>query len=86
MLEESGAILNWLSPVPVPQPGALRTNRRHAGIFELIEAGYKPAVVLLTVLVAAYRALRGRPIDQAVTAAETGDLAAAASQQPARQR
>src|SRR3712207_4451909 len=79
MLETNGSVL---------AVGVLHASFNASGGMELTPGGwqYVPAVVLWTVLVAAYRALRGRPSDQAVTAAETGDRAAAASQQPAKQR
>jgi uncharacterized protein len=79
MLETNGSVL---------AVGVLHASFNASGGMDVTPDGwqYVPAVILLTVLVAAYRAVRGRPIDQVVTAAETGDLAAAASQQPAKQR
>jgi membrane protease YdiL (CAAX protease family) len=79
MLETNGSVL---------AVGVLHASFNASGGMDVTPGGwqYVPAVIILTMLVAAYRALRGRPIDQPVTAAGTGDPAAAASQQPANQR
>jgi hypothetical protein len=48
--------------------GVLHASFNASGGLAVVPAGwqYVPALVLLTLLVAAYRTLRGRPVDQAV--------------------
>jgi uncharacterized protein len=59
MLETNGSVL---------AVGVLHASFNASGGMDVTPGGwqYVPAVILLTVLVAAYRALRGRPIDQPV--------------------
>ena len=79
MLETNGSVL---------AVGVLHASFNASGGMDVTPDGwqYVPAVVLLTVLVAAYRALRGRPIDQPVPSSETVDPVAVAARQPAPQR
>jgi hypothetical protein len=79
MLETNGSVL---------AVGVLHASFNASGGMDVTPDGwqYVPAVVLLTVLVAAYRALRGRPIDQAVTATQVGAGVAPVPEQPAEQR
>jgi uncharacterized protein len=79
MLETNGSVL---------AVGVLHASFNASGGMDVTPDGwqYVPAVVLLTVLVAAYRALRGRPIDQPVVPTWTAGPETAAAQQPARQR
>jgi membrane protease YdiL (CAAX protease family) len=78
MLETYGSVL---------AVGVLHASFNASGGMDVTPGGwqYVPAVILLTVLVVAYRALRGRPIDQPVTATQT-DAVAAAAEQRAPQR
>jgi membrane protease YdiL (CAAX protease family) len=78
MLETNGSVL---------AVGVLHASFNASGAMHVTPDGwqYVPAVILLTVLVAAYRALRGRPIDQPVAPTWPVDSGAAAAQQPARQ-
>ncbi len=64
MLETNGSVL---------AVGVLHASFNASGAMDVTPDGwqYVPAVILLTVLVAAYRALRGRPIDQPVAATQT---------------
>ena len=64
MLETNGSVL---------AVGVLHASFNASGGMDVTPGGwqYVPAVILLTVLVAAYRALRRRPIDQPVTATWT---------------
>jgi membrane protease YdiL (CAAX protease family) len=59
MLETNGSVL---------AVGVLHASFNASGGMDVVPGGwqYVPAVILLTVLVAIYRALRGRPVDQAV--------------------
>ncbi len=79
MLETNGSVL---------AVGVLHASFNASGGMDVTPGGwqYVPAVVLLTVLVAAYRALRGRPVDQPVPSFGTLDSTAAASGQPTPQR
>jgi uncharacterized protein len=79
MLETNGSVL---------AVGVLHASFNASGGMDVTPDGwqYVPAVVLLTVLVTAYRALRGRPIDQPVTAAQVGAGVAPVPEQPAEQR
>ena len=79
MLETNGSVL---------AVGVLHASFNASGGMDVIPGGwqYVPAVILLTVLVAAYRALRRRPIDQPVAGTGTVDVVAAVSDQPAHQR
>jgi hypothetical protein len=79
MLETNGSVL---------AVGVLHASFNASGGMDVTPGGwqYVPAVVLLTVLVAVYRALRGRPIDQPVAPTWTAGSETAAAQQPARQR
>ena len=76
MLETNGSVL---------AVGVLHASFNASGAMDVTPDGwqYVPAVILLTVLVAAYRALRGRPIDQPVASTWPVDSGAAAAQQPA---
>ncbi len=78
MLETNGSVL---------AVGVLHASFNASGGMDVTPAGwqYVPAVVLLTVLVAAYRALRGRPVDQPVASTWPVDSGVAAPQQPASQ-
>ncbi len=64
MLETNGSVL---------AVGVLHASFNASGAMDVTPDGwqYVPAVILLTLLVAAYRALRGRPIDQPVAATQT---------------
>jgi len=75
MLETNGSVL---------AVGVLHASFNASGAMDVTPDGwqYVPAVILLTVLVAAYRALRGRPIDQPVAATQTLDAPAAVGGQP----
>src|ERR671921_144312 len=66
MLETNGSVL---------AVGVLHASFNASGAMDVTPGGwqYVPAVILLTVLVAAYRALRGRPIDQPVPSSRTAD-------------
>src|SRR5918997_3346452 len=66
MLETNGSVL---------AVGVLHASFNASGGMDVVPAGwqYVPAVVLLTLLVVAYRTLRGRPIDQPVPATRTLD-------------
>jgi len=79
MLETNGSVL---------AVGVLHASFNASGGMDVTPDGwqYVPAVILLTVLVAAYRTLRGHPIDQPVTATLTVDAAAAVPNQPTTQR
>jgi hypothetical protein len=68
--------------------GVLHASFNASGAMDVTPDGwqYVPAVILLTVLVAAYRALRGRPIDQPVPAPQADAAAAEVPEQPAEQR
>src|SRR5918998_6751437 len=79
MIETNGSVL---------AVGVLHASFNASGGMDVTPGGwqYVPAVVLLTVLVAAYRALRGRPIDQPVPATQSVDAVAAVPEQPAEQR
>jgi uncharacterized protein len=79
MLETNGSVL---------AVGVLHASFNASGGMDVTPDGwqYVPAVVLLTVLVAAYRALRGRPIDQPVPATQVGAGVAPVPEQPAEQR
>jgi uncharacterized protein len=79
MLETNGSVL---------AVGVLHASFNASGGMDVTPDGwqYVPAVILLTVLVAAYRALRGRPIDQPVAPTWTTGPEAAAARQPAPQR
>src|SRR5688500_5966659 len=76
MLETNGSVL---------AVGVLHASFNASGGMDVTPDGwqYVPAVVLLTVLVAAYRALRGRPIDQPVAPTWPAGSEAAAAQPPA---
>ena len=65
MLETNGSVL---------AVGVLHASFNASGGMDVTPDGwqYVPAVVLLTVLVTAYRALRGRPIDKPVPATQVG--------------
>ena len=60
MLETSGSVL---------AVGVLHASFNASGGMAIVHAGwqYVPALVILTLLVVAYRAVRGRPVDQPVT-------------------
>jgi uncharacterized protein len=79
MLETNGSVL---------AVGVLHASFNASGGMDVTPGGwqYVPAVVLLTLLVVAYRALRGRPIDQQVDSTWPVDSGAAAAQQPVPQR
>jgi uncharacterized protein len=79
MLETNGSVL---------AVGVLHASFNASGGMDVTPDGwqYVPAVILLTVMVAAYRALRGRPIDQPVPATQADAAAAAVPEQPAEQR
>src|SRR5919112_1223479 len=64
--------------------GVLHASFNASGGMDVVPAGwqYVPAVILLTVLVAAYRALRGRPIDQPVPSSLTADSVTGVAGQP----
>jgi len=78
MLETNGSVL---------AVGVLHASFNASGGMDVTPDGwqYVPAVVLLTVLVAAYRALRGHPLDQPVASTWPVDSGVAAVQQPAPQ-
>src|SRR5918997_4742739 len=63
MLDTNGSVL---------AVGVLHASFNASGGMAVVPAGwqYVPALVLLTVLVAAYRRLRGRPLDQRVSSTE----------------
>ena len=65
--------------------GVLHASFNASGGMDVTPDGwqYIPAIILLTVLVAAYRALRGRPIDQPVAPTWPAGSEAAAAQPPA---
>ena len=79
MLETNGSVL---------AVGVLHASFNASGGMDVVPDGwqYVPAVLVLTVLVAAYRALRGRPIDQPVPSSGTADPIAPVAGQPAPQR
>ncbi len=79
MLETNGSVL---------AVGVLHASFNASGGMDVTPDGwqYVPAVILLTVLVAVYRALRGRPVDQPVPSSETIDSVAVVAGQPAPQR
>jgi hypothetical protein len=79
MLETNGSVL---------AVGVLHASFNASGGMDVTPDGwqYVPAVVLLTVLVAVYRALRGRPVDQPVGSTWPADSVAPTAQQPAPQR
>jgi uncharacterized protein len=79
MLETNGSVL---------AVGVLHASFNASGGMDVVPAGwqYVPAVVLLTVLVAVYRALRGRPVDQPVPSLGTVDSVAVVAGHPAPQR
>ena len=79
MLETNGSVL---------AVGVLHASFNASGGMDVTPDGwqYVPAVILLTVLVAVYRALRGRPVDQPVPSSETVDSVAVVAGQPAPQR
>ena len=79
MLETNGSVL---------AVGVLHASFNASGGMDVVPSGwqYVPAVILLTVLVAAYRAIRGRPIDQPVDATEMAGAVAPVPEQPAEQR
>ena len=79
MLETNGSVL---------AVGVLHASFNASGGMDVTPGGwqYVPAVILLTVLVAAYRALRGRPIDQPVPSSGTLDSGAVVAGHPAPQR
>src|SRR5918992_507576 len=66
MLQTNGSVL---------AVGVLHASFNASGGMDVVPGGwqYVPAVVILTLLVAAYRTLRGRPIDQPVAAIGTAD-------------
>src|ERR687893_220580 len=74
MLETNGSVL---------AVGVLHASFNASGAMAVTPDGgqYVPAVILLTVLVAAYRGLRGRPIDQPVDSTWPVGSGAAAAQQ-----
>jgi membrane protease YdiL (CAAX protease family) len=78
MLETNGSVL---------AVGVLHASFNASGGMDVTPDGwqYVPAVILLTVLVAVYRALRGRPVDQPVPSSETVDSVAVVAG-PAPQR
>ena len=77
MLETNGSVL---------AVGVLHASFNASGGMDVTPDGWQsvPAVILLAVLVAAYRALRGRPIDEPVPA--TPGAIATVPEQPAEQR
>lgn len=79
MLETNGSVL---------AVGVLHASFNASGGMDVVPGGwqYVPAVVVLALLVAAYRALGGRGVDQPGTAMPTDDAVEPAAQQPARQR
>jgi uncharacterized protein len=79
MLETNGSVL---------AVGVLHASFNASGGMDVTPGGwqYVPAVILLTVLVAAYRALRGRPVDQPVPPLVTVDSVAVVAGHPAPQR
>jgi uncharacterized protein len=79
MLETNGSVL---------AVGVLHASFNASGGMDVTPGGwqYVPAVVLLTVLVAAYRGLRGRPIDQPVPLSRTADSVTGVAGQPVPQR
>jgi CAAX protease family protein len=79
MLETNGSVL---------AVGVLHASFNASGGMDVTPGGwqYVPAVILLTVLVAAYRALRGRPIDQPVPSSGAVDSVAVVAGHPAPQR
>jgi membrane protease YdiL (CAAX protease family) len=79
MLETNGSVL---------AVGVLHASFNASGGMEVTPDGwqYVPAVILLTVLVAVYRALRGRPVDQPVPSSGTVDSEAVVAGQPGPQR
>ena len=79
MLETNGSVL---------AVGVLHASFNASGAMDVTPDGwqYVPAVILLTVLVAAYRARRGRPIDQPVPSSGTVDSGAVVAGHPAPQR
>ena len=76
MLETNGSVL---------AVGVLHASFNASGGMDVTPDGwqYVPAVIVLTVLVAAYRALRGRPFDQPVPSPGTEDSEVVVAGQPA---
>ena len=79
MLETNGSVL---------AVGVLHASFNASGAMDVTPDGwqYVPAVILLTVLVAGYRALRGRPVDQPVPPLGTVGSVAVVAGHPAPQR
>ena len=79
MLETNGSVL---------AVGVLHASFNASGGMDVTPDGwqYVPAVILLAVLVAVYRALRGRPVDQPVPSSGTVDSVAVVAGQPAPRR
>ncbi len=79
MLETNGSVL---------AVGVLHASFNASGGMDVTPAGwqYVPAVIILTLMVAAYRALRGRPLDRSSTATRTVDAVSAAPEQPGQHR
>jgi hypothetical protein len=65
--------------------GVLHASFNASGGMDVAPDGwqYVPAVILLTVLVAAYRVLRGRPLDQPVPSSGMEDPEVVVAEQPA---
>jgi membrane protease YdiL (CAAX protease family) len=79
MLETNGSILTV---------GVLHASFNASGGMAVTPGGwqYVPAIIILTLLVAAYRALRGRPVNQPFTTIPVVDEGAAARSAPSETR